>query len=130
MGLHFHQSYAFFGFKHKVHEVFHKAHEAILCSLLTLRPEPDPSDSELAKQFFTLFVVNKKSPAKQRGSPILKRNPEDYFPPFSILAFNSARISLLSPKVDAEALLLLDEELVFSVAVFTFFSSSSRKIAV
>ena len=24
----------------------------------------------------------------------------DYLPPFSILAFNSARISLLSPKVD------------------------------
>ena len=50
---------------------------------------------------------------------------KDYLPPFSILAFNSARISLLSPKVDVCA----GAEAV-SVAALTFFSSSSLKIAV
>jgi hypothetical protein len=73
--------------------------------------------------------AQKKSPANCGAFYIQKISRNYFFSDFSILAFNAANISLLSPKVAAGAFVdELDE--VFSVAVFTFFSSSSRKIAV
>jgi hypothetical protein len=49
-----------------------------------------------------------------------------FFSVFSIFAFNPARISLLSPRVEAGALF----EATASATALTFFSSSSLKIAV
>ena len=61
---------------------------------------------------------------------IFKKSRNYFFSDFSILAFNAANTSLLSPKVAAAAFVDVEADEVFSVAVFTFFSSSSRKIAV
>ena len=71
----------------------------------------------------------KKAPHCCEAFYIQKISRNYFFSDFSILAFNAANKSLLSPKVAAGAFVEeLDE--VFSVAAFTFFSSSSRKIAV
>jgi hypothetical protein len=67
----------------------------------------------------------KKSPTLLRA--FILRKIKKLFFSVSILAFNAARTSVLSPKVEAFA---ADADEDFSVAVFTFFSSSSRKIAV
>jgi hypothetical protein len=57
---------------------------------------------------------------------ILRKIKKLFFLCLSILAFNAARTSVLSPKVEAFA---ADADEDFSVAV-SHFSSSSRKIAV
>lgn len=81
---------------------------------------------------FTKKIKNKdhkKSPTLLWDFLYLDKLKNYFFSVFSILAFNAANTSLLSPKVAAGAFVEeLDE--VFSVAAFTFFSSSSRKIAV
>jgi hypothetical protein len=59
------------------------------------------------------------------GLLYLRKIKKLFFLCLSILAFNAARTSVLSPKVEAFA---ADADEDFSVAVFTFFLSSSRKI--
>jgi hypothetical protein len=59
----------------------------------------------------------KKKPAHCCGAFILRKIKNLFFSVFSILAFNAARTSVLSPKVEAFA---ADADEDFSVAVFTF----------
>ena len=80
-----------------------------------------------------LSNINENYNNRTKKSPdcsglINSRNSENYFFSFfSISAFKPARMSLLSPSVEAGALFVED---VVSETAFTFFSSSSRKIAV
>lgn len=85
------------------------------------------------QEFSTPLELTK--PMKQKKVPhccgtfYLEETKNYFFSVFSILAFKAANTSLLSPKVAAGAF-VVDADEVFSVAAFTFFSSSSRKIAV
>lgn len=82
----------------------------------------------VSEKVVLLKIDTKKAP-HCCGALLFKKIRNYFFSDFSILAFNAANTSLLSPKVAAGAL-VVDADEVFSVTAFTFFSSSSRKIAV